>query len=141
MKSSVKISAEKILREEKKTVYIMIRKYCGDLHKNVEKNEYIFTAKEQGEGQESIPVMIDNLSEKTRRGLKEKADEIQSTRRNVADVTTQNLEAYQHYFKGEEYINKIKFEKAERELQKAISLDSTFGLRMAFQTGNGADTS
>ncbi len=92
------------------------------------KNEYLFTAKEEGEGQESIPGMLDKLSEKTRAGLKEKTDEIRTSDADLAVVTTSNMEAYQHYFKGEEYLNKLDMVKAEEELRKAVALDSMFGL-------------
>ena len=93
-----------------------------------QKNEYIFTAKEEGEGQESIPSMLDKLSEKTRIGLKEKAAEVKAASANVANVTTTNLEAYQHFFQGEQHINHLKFDDAEKEFRKAVELDSTFGL-------------
>ncbi len=92
------------------------------------KNEYLFTAKEEGEGQESIPGMLDKLSEKTRAGLKEKADEIKASGTDLAVVTTSNLEAYQHFFKGEELINKLEIAKAVEELRQAVALDSMFGL-------------
>ncbi len=95
---------------------------------DVDKNEYLFTLKLDGKGQESIPSMIDRLSERTRRELKEKSADIQATSQSVAEVTTPNLEAYQHYFKGEEFINKLKFDKAIAEFSRAIALDSTFGL-------------
>ena len=95
---------------------------------DVKNDEYLFTTKEQGEGQESIPLLIDNLSEKTRKGLKEKLTEIKASSQKISEVTTPNLEAYQHYFRGEELINKLKFEEAQEEFQKAISLDTTFGL-------------
>ena len=74
-----------------------------------QKDEYLFTAREDGEGQQSVLSMIDGLAEKTRKGLKEKAAEIQSASRKVAEVATPNLEAYQHYFKGEELIGKLKW--------------------------------
>jgi TolB-like protein len=90
-----------------------------------QKNEHLFTANEEGEGQESIPAMIGKLSEKTRRGLKEKAAEIQAASQRIAEVTTVNLEAYQHYFKGEELINKLKLKEAEEEFKKAISFKRT----------------
>ena len=93
-----------------------------------QENEYLFTAKVDGKGQESIPSLIDELSDKTRKGLKEKEEYIQATSQKVAEVTTINLEAYQHYFKGEELINKLKFKEAKEELNKAISLDTTFAL-------------
>ncbi|HLB00236.1 MAG TPA: protein kinase, partial [Bacteroidota bacterium] len=92
------------------------------------KNDYLFTAKEEGEGQESIPRMLDNLSEKTRAGLKEKADEIKKSNADLAVVTTTNMEAYQYYFKGEELLNKLDMTKAEEEFRKAVALDSLFGL-------------
>jgi tetratricopeptide (TPR) repeat protein/predicted Ser/Thr protein kinase len=92
------------------------------------KSEYIFTAKEEGTGQESIPAMLDRLSEKTRIGLKERAAEVRAQREEIASLTTSNLEAYQHYFQGEELINRLEFDKAEEEFRKAIALDSTFGL-------------
>jgi len=95
---------------------------------DVDDNEYLFTYKEQGEGQESIPGMIDNLSEKIRIGLKEKASEIESSTTKVAELTSRNLEAYQYYFKGEEYIDKLKFDLAKEAFSKAIHLDSSFAL-------------
>jgi len=95
---------------------------------DAQKDEYLLTAKEAGEGQESVFEMIDNLAEKTRVGLKEQAEEIQAASQKVAEVTTTNLEAYQHYFKGEELINKFEFGEAEDEFEKAIALDSTFAL-------------
>lgn len=93
-----------------------------------QEDEHLFTAREEGEGQESVPSMIDRLSEKTRVGLKEKPPEIRATSQKVAQATTTNLEAYQHYFKGEQLISQLKFDEAKKELQNAIALDSTFAL-------------
>ncbi len=93
-----------------------------------DRDEYIFTAREEGKGKQSIPAMVDRLSERTRIGLNERQAEIQLTSQRIADVTTPNLEAYQHYFEGEEYLNKLQFEKARDEFLKAIALDSTFAL-------------
>jgi serine/threonine protein kinase/lipopolysaccharide biosynthesis regulator YciM len=101
-------------------------------------DEYLLTAKEEGEGQESIPSMLDALSERTRIELKEKVAEVKSTSTNVAQVTTTNLEAYQHYFQGEQQLNHLKLEVAEKEFRQAIALDSTFGLayyRLAYTIG------
>jgi len=109
---------------------------------NVDKNEYLFTTKEEGEGQASIPSMIDNLSENVRKGLKEKTSEIKSSSTNIAKITSPNLEAYQHYFKGEEFIDKLDFDLAKEEFKKAIKLDSTFGLayyRLAYAIDWEAD--
>ena len=91
-------------------------------------DKYLFAAGEKGEGKTSIPAMIDKLATRTRKGLKEKEDEIQATSRNVVDLTTPNLQAYQHYFKGKELLDRLRFQQAEGEFKKAIVLDSTFGL-------------
>ncbi|MFQ5885126.1 MAG: tetratricopeptide repeat protein, partial [Thermoplasmata archaeon] len=103
-----------------------------------QKDEYLFTAREEGEGQENIPSMIDKLAQKTRVGLKEKAAEIHAASRKVAEVATPNLEAYQHYFKGEELVGKLKWEEAKAEFNQAIALDTTFALayyRLAYAMG------
>ena len=91
-----------------------------------DKDEYLFTAKEEAEGQESIPSMLDRLSEKTRIGLKERITQVNETSLNIASVTTTNLEAYQHFFQGEQLINQLKFDEAIEEFKKAVALDSSF---------------
>lgn len=99
------------------------------------KNEYLFTAKEEAEGQEGIPSMLDKLSEKTHVGLKEQLAQVKETSQNVASVTTNNLGAYQHFFQGEQLINQLRFEEAIEEFKKAVALDSSFAqayYRMAY---------
>ena len=81
--------------------------------------------------------MIDRLSEKTRIDLREAQKSVQLASRGVGDVTTTNLEAYQHYFLGEQWVNQLDFEQAKKEYRKAIALDSTFALawyRLAYAT-------
>jgi serine/threonine protein kinase/tetratricopeptide (TPR) repeat protein len=93
-----------------------------------EKNEYLFTAKEQTNGVESIPHLIDVLSDRTRLALREKSDEVKSSSAKIANVTTANMEAYQHYFQGQQLSAQIQFEKAEQEFRKATAIDPTFAL-------------
>ncbi|HLF14615.1 MAG TPA: protein kinase [Bacteroidota bacterium] len=93
-----------------------------------EKNEYLLTLKEEGEGKSSIPGMIDKLSEKTRLGLKEKAADIDASNQAVAEMTTPSMEAYQALFRGEEFINKLKFDSAAAEFRHAVAIDSTFAV-------------
>ncbi len=88
----------------------------------------LFSTKVEGNGQESIPGLLDQLSEKTHIDLREQDTQVQLASRSVAEVTTPNLEAYQHYFKGEELIDKVKISAAREEFEKAIALDSTFSL-------------
>lgn len=104
--------------------------YSIDLKvRDIEKNEYVFTAREDGKGQETILAMIDKLSKETRKALREKSGEIQMTSPKIADITTRNFEAYQHYFKGQQLLNHLgTCGEAREEFQKAIVLDPTFGL-------------
>ena len=109
---------------------------------DIKQNKHLFATKEEGSGKSSIPSMIDKLAQKTRRELNEKSDEIQLTSENVADVITPNLEAYQQYFLGEQYINQLEHEKAQAAFHKAIELDSTFALayyRLAYASWWGSE--
>jgi len=90
--------------------------------------DHLFSTKEEGEGQKRIPGMIDRLSEKTRLDLKEQENVVRLASRGVAEVTTTNLEAYHHFFLGEQLMNQVKFQQAQEEYRQAIALDSTFGL-------------
>jgi tetratricopeptide (TPR) repeat protein len=94
-------------------------------------NEYVFAGKEQGKGQENIPELIDRLSERLRLALRESSQDVSKARKEVAGATTSNIEAYQHYFRGDEFIDDWQFEKAEEELLQAVKLDPKFGLAWA----------
>jgi len=88
----------------------------------------LFSTKVEGDGKKSIPGMIDQLSEKTRIDLKEEKNEVELTSKGIADITTRNLEAYSHYFKGEEHIRQLQLAEAIKDFEKAVALDSLFGL-------------
>ena len=92
------------------------------------KNEYLLTAAERGKGKESILEMLDRLAERARAGLNEKAPEIRAASASVAQTTTANLEAYQHYFQGEQLTTRNDSDAAAREYRKAIALDPKFAL-------------
>ena len=91
-------------------------------------NEYLFTAKEQGRGAESIPKLIDDVSEKLRLGLDEAEQDVRTARTEVRNAATSNLEAYQHFFVGEQYLNELKFQRAHEEFQRAVKLDPQFAM-------------
>jgi len=90
--------------------------------------EYIFTANEEGEGQESVPRMLDRLSERIRTDFRGERIERAPEQRQVEDMITSNLQAYHHYYLGEQHISKLRFEEAIEELQQAVELDPEFGL-------------
>ncbi len=105
------------------------QKYTIDLKVlDTRRNEYIFTTKEEGEGQESIPGMIDRLAKDIRIDLQEELQVVEQNAQNVADVTTVSLEAYKHFFEGDRYMNDLEFDRAAKEFENALDLDSTFAL-------------
>ena len=95
---------------------------------DVKTGKHVFAAKADRKGKESIPSLIDEVAEKTRTELQESSEKIQESNKKISDITTTNLEAYQHYFLGENLINKLKFNEAAEEFRKAIAIDSLFGL-------------
>jgi tetratricopeptide (TPR) repeat protein len=90
-------------------------------------DQYLFTLKEDGKGKASIPGMIDRLSARTRERLRERPAEV-ATGRGVADVTTANLAAYEHYFRARQALDLMQAESAQRELEAALALDPDFAL-------------
>ena len=112
-------------------VLTSIRQF-GDLYSvdlkilDIENDEYLFSTNVQAEGKKNIPGLIDEISKQTRINLAEKAEEISSTQTNVADMTTNNLDAYQYYFEGNELMFKLEFDKAIEKFQKAVKIDPTF---------------
>jgi len=92
------------------------------------RSEYLFALQEQGRGKASVPAMIDRLSERTRQRLREAPAEVQARSAKVADLTTGNLEAYQHYFRGEQLKEAIQYEPAVDAYRKAIAIDPGFAL-------------
>ena len=96
------------------------------------KNEYLFAAKVEGRGKESVPGMLDRLSARMREGLHEKREEVIASSAPVAKSTTTNLEAYQHFFLGEQRmvraVTRADFEAAADELRAAVRLDPGFAL-------------
>jgi tetratricopeptide (TPR) repeat protein len=101
------------------------------------KDQYLFGVIKKGEGQESVLAMLDEISEEVRIGLKEQVGQIEAATAKVAEVTSTNFEAYQHYFLGEQFLNKLDFQNAIKEFEAAIKLDSTFALahyRLSYTT-------
>ncbi len=93
------------------------------------RSEYLFTLKEQGRGKASVPGLIDRLSERTRERLRiETPAELSATRFKVADATTSSFEAYQHYFRGDQLKEAIRYAEAIAEYRQALAIDPRFAL-------------
>ncbi|HVO18911.1 MAG TPA: protein kinase [Anaeromyxobacter sp.] len=94
-----------------------------------ERSAYLFTLQEQGEGKAAVPGMIDRLSERTRERLAaETREERAASSVKVADVTTRSFEAYQHYFRGDQLKESIRYDQAIAEYRKALAIDPDFAL-------------
>ncbi len=96
-------------------------------------DDHLFAASEKGTGRASVPAMLDRLAQKAESGLQVSDPENGRAKQSVAQITTPSLEAYQHFFDGMEFWHRMKFEEAEKELGKAIEIDSTFGLAYALR--------
>jgi len=93
------------------------------------RSDYLLTLKEEGRGKASVPGMIDRLSARTRERLRaETPAEVEASSVRVADATTASFEAYQHYFRGDQLKEAIRYEEAIAEYRKALALDPTFAL-------------
>jgi serine/threonine protein kinase/tetratricopeptide (TPR) repeat protein len=93
---------------------------------NPSKGEYLFTDKVDGIGLEKIYPMIDEIAERTRRQLLGGSAASEAPSQKLADVAPLNLEAYQHYFQGEQLQARLLFKEAGDEFRDAIVLDTSF---------------
>ena len=70
--------------------------------------------------------LVDDLTDKIKRGIKISMKEIQAEKKDIAELTTTSLEAYQYYFAGREAAYRMYNREAINDLEKAVALDSTF---------------
>jgi eukaryotic-like serine/threonine-protein kinase len=90
---------------------------------------YLFTAKEEADGKASIPAVLDRLSERARRALREPAREVQASQVKIANAVTGNLEAYRHYFLGVQCEDETFASPSCRaHFERALAADPTFAL-------------
>ncbi len=105
------------------------------------RSAYLFTLAERGQGKAGIPQMIDHLSERMRLRLHEAEAEVKSSRVRVGDALTANVAAYEHYFRGIQHQEAVRYEAAVAEYRKATALDPSFALahyRIAYAGSFGA---
>ena len=116
-------------------VLTTIRQF-GDLYSvdlkilDVDKNEYLYTSNVQAEGKKSIPGLIDQISKQTRISLAEREDEVEKNQKEIAKITTKNLEAYKFYDLGTKAMYSNDFSLAIENFEKAVENDSTFSLAL-----------
>jgi len=109
------------------------------------KDTYLFTVKEKVEGKTNVPALIDRVSERTRRELREQAEDLRLAQVKIADSVTGSLEAHQHYFAGVDCLDKptrsgswSDWEQCSIHFVRAVSVDPGFALahyQLAFVAG------
>lgn len=85
-------------------------------------------AKREARSKGELPAALDALSTDVRKSLNEKGEEIAAARQSVSQSTTENLQAYRHYFDGERFLGQMKLDKAEAEFERAVAIDPRFAL-------------
>lgn len=83
---------------------------------------------ERGLGMRSIPDLMDSHAEFIRNWLAKNEAQIESSRERLADITTDNIQAYDHFTTGEAALNSGDLSTARKEFETAIEHDSTFGM-------------
>ena len=95
-------------------------------------DQQLFAVKEQGRGKESLPDVLDRVSVKVRRGLRERSGAIRDHSVRLAQAVTPNMDAWQHYFRGlecsEKFVLAGSYGDCLADFKKAIGIDPGFAL-------------
>ncbi len=96
---------------------------------DVRTKNLVKSASSKGRGQGSIiAVQIDELSKIISRGIGLSDKKVQAGQKQIADVTTASLEAYDNYLKGLEAKDKFYYSDARKFFEKAVELDPEFAI-------------
>jgi tetratricopeptide (TPR) repeat protein len=93
-----------------------------------QRDEYLFTAREEATGKREVLGLIDRLSDRTRAALRDPSARGEGARFPVADSSTGSLEAYGHYFRATQLEERSLYDEALIEYAKAVSIDPGFAM-------------
>ena len=83
--------------------------------------------KSTGRGKESIlETQVDDLSTKICEALGVNLEKIGPKRLSIAGITTSSMDAYEHFLKGQGFMQEVQLAEAKASLEKAIELDPSF---------------
>ena len=100
---------------------------------DVETKEILKSVSARGEGVQSILTsQIDELSREIARGVGLSQRTIESSPSRIAEVTTSSMDAYTHFLRGRQDVEKLSYMDARASLQKAVALDSTFAMAYGY---------
>jgi len=90
-------------------------------------DRHLFTVSDRASSREGLFDLLDRLSEKARRQLKEDGEEPEEVKIRLGDAMTRSVEAYQHYLAGmEAWWRDGRRADGLRELSEAVRLDPQF---------------
>ncbi|MGD2245402.1 MAG: protein kinase [Candidatus Aminicenantes bacterium] len=96
---------------------------------DVETKNLIKSTSSRGEGVDSIlNKQIDELSREISRGIGLSERKSRPPKVQIADVTTNSMEAYNYFLRGRDDFEKFYYSDARRFLEKAVELDPEFAL-------------
>ncbi|MCK4431810.1 MAG: hypothetical protein KAW19_10990, partial [Candidatus Aminicenantes bacterium] len=100
---------------------------------NPSTGEIIGSEKEEGKGEESMFIMVDELTRRIKAHFQLSAGEIaDDIDEEVRKITTGSSEAYKHYSKGLQHYRKAAYRQCIEFMNKAIEIDPEFA--MAYRT-------
>jgi tetratricopeptide (TPR) repeat protein len=96
---------------------------------DVETKESLESTTSKGTGEQSFFVnQIDELSREIAQAIGISDSSFEAPQFRIADVTTNSMEAYEYFLKGEEATDKLFREEARVFFEKAVSLDPNFAM-------------
>jgi tetratricopeptide (TPR) repeat protein len=85
------------------------------------------SANSKGKGEDSIlETQIDELSKEISRGIGISEHKIEASQQRIAEITTTSMDAYNFFLRGREDYEKFYYDVAQKFLERAVELDSTF---------------
>jgi tetratricopeptide (TPR) repeat protein len=95
-------------------------------------DQSLFAVSEQVSRKEDVPALIDRVSDRARRALRERDDDLHGARVEMGEAVTKNLDAYQHYFRGMECTERpredLEWYGCSDEFRAAVKADPNFAL-------------
>lgn len=85
----------------------------------------LFSVKVDGRGRDAVPALVDELA---RAALRRIAGRLAPSPRPVAVTVTASLEAYHHYFRGQQLTDQHQYDEAMTEFRRASDADPGFAL-------------
>ncbi|HET9599338.1 MAG TPA: tetratricopeptide repeat protein, partial [Anaeromyxobacteraceae bacterium] len=97
------------------------------------RDEYLFAANERAASKDEVPAVIDRLSERARRELHERREDVRQDRVEIGEAATRNLEAYRHYYLGTECADRLfrsgtSWQTCAPHFRRALAADPEFAL-------------